>query len=806
MESIRVLYVEDDPSDRELTRHYLQRHAPHLKLKLVETVVEALDQLACGDLDLILSDYRLPDGTGLDLLEAIKAREFRVPVVLVTGLGDVQSAVRLLKAGAADYVVKRPGYLETLPPVVEGAFRWFRSTTELRQTTVRVLYAEHDPADVELTRRAFIEHGPHLHLDVVSRGREALERLRAVPYDLFLLDHRMPDVSGIEVLKALRDERITVPAVMVTGQADEQTAVQAFKLGAADYVIKREGYLTKLPSTLENVLAQRRLADEKDALLVLSGLTGSISTLQDLSELVQGVTKAAMQLFKADMGILWLVGGTELHPVGWAGIEESALRALRFRLEERFRERAAAERRVPIADLLAGTRSPHPIAAVVEHPGRILAVSLVSAGRLGGLLAVASHRPREFSAMEERLLTILADHASIALENVRLYQQLKDRFEELQRTQSRLLQTEKIAVMGQLLAGVAHELNNPLSVVTGQTALLRQMVGGGPLAERAEKISKAAERCARIVRNFLTLARQRPPEHEQVRLNQVVREAVELLAYPLRVDDVQVTLDLVDDLPVLWADPNQLHQVVVNLVTNAHHAMRETQPPRRLTFTTQYDLAQERLSLTVADTGPGVPPEIQGRIFEPFFTTKATEQGTGLGLSLCHGIIEAHGGTIRVDSRPGQGAVFRVELPLGELPGTTPQVGVADPTSLVRGRAVLVVDDEPDVAEVLADMLSADGHQVETASNGTSALDKLRQRTYDLILCDIKMPGLDGPGLYREVERRHPGLHQRFIFLTGDTLSPDTRAFLGRIGPSCLSKPFAPAEVQRLTQQVLKNQ
>lgn len=450
----------------------------------------------------------------------------------------------------------------------------------------------------------------------------------------------------------------------------------------------------------------------------------------------------------------------------------------------------------------------------VRVGGRIIGVINLSKKEYG---AVSPPDLRAFSPTDLQFLNALMAYIAAAVDNARLLEEARQSALRLQQVvedqqlrltlaQQQMLQAEKLSALSQVVAGVAHELNNPLSVVTGQTALLRQKVGGGPLAERAEKIAKAAERCARIVRNFLTLARQRPPEREQVTLNQVVREAVELLAYPLRVDDVQVTLDFADDLPVLWADPSQLHQVVVNLVTNAHHAMRETQPPRQLTLTTRYDPEQERLSLAVADTGPGIRSEIQGRIFEPFFTTKASEQGTGLGLSVCHGIIEEHGGSIALDSRPGQGALFRVELPLGKVPRTTPQVGVAEPTSLVRGRAVLVVDDELEVAEVLADMLSADGHQVETASNGTLALDKLRQRTYDLILCDIKMPELDGPGLYREVEHRYPGLHQRFIFLTGDTLSPDTRAFLGRIGASCLSKPFTPAEVQRLTQAALKNQ
>ena len=367
-----------------------------------------------------------------------------------------------------------------------------------------------------------------------------------------------------------------------------------------------------------------------------------------------------------------------------------------------------------------------------------------------------------------------------------------------------LLQTEKLAAMGQLLAGVAHELNNPLSVVIGQASLLRHAAGEGPAAVRAEKIAQAAERCGRIVKNFLALARQRPPERQQVRLNQVVEEAVELLAYQLRVDDVEVALDVAPDLPDLWADPHQLHQVIVNFLTNASQAMRVTPPPRSITITTRFDPAQARVHLRVADTGPGIPPEVQRRIFEPFFTTKPPGQGTGLGLSLCHGIIEGHGGSIQAESVPKGGAVFLVELPVAAPPPIAPEARVAESLRPIRGKTVLVVDDEPEVASMLAEMLSADGHAVDTAGNGAIALEKLGERTYDLILSDMKMPELDGPGLYRELERRYPELTRRVLFLTGDTLGPDITEFLERTGARSLNKPFALEEARRVVQQVLR--
>jgi CheY-like chemotaxis protein len=324
-------------------------------------------------------------------------------------------------------------------------------------------------------------------------------------------------------------------------------------------------------------------------------------------------------------------------------------------------------------------------------------------------------------------------------------------------------------------------------------------------AERVKLISQSAERCVRIVQNFLAFARQTPPQRTEVALNAVVEEAMELLTYTLRVDDVDVELHLDNHLPLLWADPHQLHQVVVNLVTNAHQALRETAPPRQLTLTTRSDSTRTRVFLEVKDTGPGVAIELQERIFEPFFTTKAPGVGTGLGLPFCQGIVEGHGGRIRLESQPGPGAKFVLELPVEARPARVlpPHEHAAPPVA--AGKAILIVDDEAGIMSALAYLLGRDGYVVSTASNGRVALEKLEERPYDLILCDLRMPELDGPGLYRELERRAPDLLKRMIFLTGDTLSSETSIFLKSADMPYLSKPFRAADVRRVVQQKLQD-
>ena len=421
-------------------------------------------------------------------------------------------------------------------------------------------------------------------------------------------------------------------------------------------------------------------------------------------------------------------------------------------------------------------------------------------------------RRRALGAGAKDFLTKPFDAAEVGvrignlLETRFLYRELEAQNQRLAETvrerTNQLLQSEKLATMGTLLAGVAHELNNPLAVVLGQAWLLRAG-GKGKIADRAGKIAQAAERCVRIVKGFLGLARQHPPERQLVALNALVREDLELLAYQLRVESVEVVRDLAGDLPPLLADGHQLHQAVINLITNAVQAMRRTSGLRQLTVRTRYDMAGGQLTLEIGDTGPGIPPDIQTRIFEPFFTTKPPGEGTGLGLALCLGIVEGHGGRLSVQTEVGRGTVFRIDLPhaLEEEHLASPPVS-APPT--VRGKTILVMDDEPGVAEVLAEMLAQDEHEVVIAASGAQGLARMGERAYDVIFSDVRMPGLDGPGVYAELERRDPLLLRRLIFLTGDILTPHIREFLRASGRPELAKPFSPADVHRVVQHVLQ--
>jgi two-component system NtrC family sensor kinase len=370
------------------------------------------------------------------------------------------------------------------------------------------------------------------------------------------------------------------------------------------------------------------------------------------------------------------------------------------------------------------------------------------------------------------------------------------------RTEETLRQTERLASLGRLLAGVAHELNNPLSVVIGHATLLKRDVSG-PAAARIEKIAVAADRCARIVANFLAVARRREPDRVETDVNQVLRDAVTVLGHQLTADDVAVVLDLASALPSLHADAHQLHQVAVNLIANGHQAMLD-RPLRVLTVSSRYDAAARRVAFTIADTGPGIPLSLRHHVFEPFFTTKPVGTGSGLGLSVCRGIVEAHEGTIEVSDAPGGGACVEVGLPLA-AGGPDAGAGEAEPPAdIIRGKRVLIVDDEPLVAGLLAELLEGDGHKVEVAGDGRAALERVGARGFDLIISDFKMPVLDGAGLYEGLVRHDSRLRERLVFISGDTLTPETRRFIESTGAPTVDKPFDAAQVRRVVQALLR--
>jgi len=380
---------------------------------------------------------------------------------------------------------------------------------------------------------------------------------------------------------------------------------------------------------------------------------------------------------------------------------------------------------------------------------------------------------------------------------------------EIQRQREALHQSEKLAAIGSLLAGVAHELNNPLSVVLGQATMLQEELAGNILLEaagaRAKQIQIAAERCARVVRSFMAIARQHKAEKRAVAVAPLLDSAIELLAYGLRSNGVAVYRDYENTMPDVFVDPDQLQQIVVNLIVNANQALQEVSGNRAIEIRT-FVGSDGRARIVVDDSGPGVPESIHAQIFDPFFTTKPMGVGTGIGLSISRGLAESQDGRLALVASMLGGAAFELTLPLASLDGSEAQADdttrPAD-THFARNGALsaIIVDDEVEIAKLVAEALVRKGYRADLAASGAEAQALIAAAgDYDAVICDLRMPDMDGPALFRWIGAHYPALVERMLFVTGDALGPAAGRFLAESGRPFLEKPFTPADVVRLVQ------
>jgi two-component system, NtrC family, sensor kinase len=383
-------------------------------------------------------------------------------------------------------------------------------------------------------------------------------------------------------------------------------------------------------------------------------------------------------------------------------------------------------------------------------------------------------------------------------------QELEKTVETLKTTQHQLIESEKLSGIGEFVAGVAHELNNPLTSVMGFAELMQQSELPETQRRFLDMIFKSAKRCQKIVQSLLSFARRHAPERKVVSVNEIVESAVEILAYQMRTSNIEVVTNLDPNLPATLLDPHQMQQVFLNIINNARQAIEGHQTAGRLFITTE--TVDTKVRITFQDDGPGISAENMKKIFNPFFTTKEVGKGTGLGLSLCYGIITEHGGTITPSSVPAQGATFVIELPITREVAAKPEAAPAPEPVNPRdgvGRRVLVIDDEDSILQMIEQALTLNGFKVDVARDGEAALRRLNQYHYDLALCDWKMPGLNGEQVYQRLHAADPEMSRRLIFITGDVVNERTQEFLKSSNKICLSKPFTLAEFRAAIARIL---
>jgi two-component system, NtrC family, sensor kinase len=780
---------------------------------------------------------------------------------------------------------------------------------------------------------------------IANSGRQGLVQLRQRLPDLILLDLQLPDTSGLDLLRIFAQEGYDVPVILMTAHGSEGIAVEAFRLGARNYLIKPFSE-TEARLVIDQALRERRLRRERDQaigtlqqrvqeLTVLYSIGKSVSAMLEPEELLERIVEAGVFITRAEEGFLLL--------------RDRQTDELYLRAAKNIGEQRAQRLRLPITDTLAGqvVRTGKPIRLDRHNQGgalkvqtgflvrALLQVPLLIGQHVIGVLAVDNQKQdRPFSENDQYLLSALADYAAVAIENARLYQQVKaseERYRDLftnaydlvfslsrelaivsinsageqltgygqpelagrplvtlcppeawpeverrlraaqagqsvapftmellaregqrlflevsvrqardsepallnciarnltdrRQLEQQLIQSEKLSALGQMIAGIAHELNNPLTSISGYTQLLLREKGlDEQVRQDLGQINTQAERAARIVKNLLTFAREHKPERVPVDINEVLRNTISLRAYQLRVDNITIVTEFAPELPRTVADPYQLQQVFLNLINNAHQAMLEKAGSHGvLTVRTAMHprgegrrredapAKQDQVMIEIADSGVGIAELDMSKIFDPFFTTKPVGQGTGLGLSICFGIIKEHEGRIWAESELHKGTRVIVELPLiyehdDDVHATLAGEGLLRSPNGRPQRHILVVDDEEGLGQLLGRMLRDLGHEAAVVHSGRAALDLLNIEDFDLILSDIKMPGISGFDLHNTLLETRPDLARRLVFVSGDTLSPATQARIAQTGNAFIAKPFSIDTITDMLARLLDN-
>jgi len=520
-----------------------------------------------------------------------------------------------------------------------------------------------------------------------KNGEAGLQRALNEEPDLIIMDQRMPRMTGLEVLGALEKTQADIPVILMTFHGSEETAVLAFRLGAKDYIIKPFD-TEEMLGAIDRALEERRLRKERDRLTreltgtnqqlerrvkelnVLYNIGKSVTSLLDPEKVLNRIVEVAVYITNAEEGALLLID------------EESG--NLYLRAARNLGEQFARGFRIKVDDSIAGevVRTGEPFIASGDEASlkvktgylvkSLLYVPLKVGREIIGIMSVdnkVSNRP--FADNDLYMLSALADYAGIAIINAQLYGEVKafseelekkveERTKELQEAQTQLIQSEKLASIGQLAAGVAHEINNPLGVMLGFTqVMLKKLPGKDPFRKPLISIEREGLRCKKIIQGLLDFSRRSTPTLQPLDLNESVEAACKLIEHQITIDNVRLIKGFAPNLPGIEGDTNQLQQVFVNLIINAYQAMPQGGDLRITTRT-----VGNQVQAIFADAGVGIRPEDLKHIFDPFFTTKEVGKGTGLGLSVSYGIIKSHGGGIEVDSQVGVGTRFVVSLPV----------------------------------------------------------------------------------------------------------------------------------------------
>ena len=594
---------------------------------------------------------------------------------------------------------------------------------------------------------------------IALSGQEGIEKAEELLPDLALMDIVLPGgMDGIEAAAEIRS-RFGIPVVYLTAYSDEQTLQRAKRTGPCGYVLKpfKE---RELRVNIEMALFKHDKDDEPRR------------REQRYRQLAKSLPQTVFEM--DETGTLTFASRQASEVFGYT--------------EDDFAKGLSAIQMIAASDR---DRAKQDIARCLQEQRPVTAeyTALRKNRSKFPVLACVSPILREKERTGLRGIAIdITEYKRTEAERGHLEQKAQ--------------LASRLATVGQLASGMGHEINNPLTTVIGFSQLLMQEDLPEDIKEQLAIINEGGQRIADIVKRLTVFARRQKLQPDYLNINDTIRTTLNLMAHRLETSSIKVTFQLDPGLPSTIADTGQLQQVFLNLIINAETEMRLAHGKGKLSIKTEK--ADNTIRVSFKDDGPGIAEDNLEKIFDPFFTTREVGEGTGLGLSICHGIITEHNGRIYAQSEPGQGATFIVELPVvAQKRRPSSAKPAAKKFQKVAPANILVVDDEPAILSFLSQLLTSQGHRVDTVDNATDALEKIKSHSYSLALLDIKIPGMAGTELYDRIKRIDQSLAKRVVFISGDVLGVDTMAFLSKTKAPWIAKPFDIEQLKKVVNSIL---
>jgi len=770
---MRYLYAEDNPIDSDLLCAHFAMFAPDVRIEVVDNGIQCLQTLAAERFDLLLLDNHLPDMDGLTLLRKVRAAGHAMPVVMITGDGDDMTIWRALQDGADDYVPKAAGHLDGLPELLAAVLRRHRSRDLLdsvdRKREHRVLYIEPNAMDVELTFEHFARAAPDLCLHAVASADRALSLLGdPSAFDLVLTDLRLSGMSAMELMRETQHRGMDLPFVIITGRGDETTAVALLRMGAYDYIVKRDNYLVQLPHSLRHALHRFQLdittrALQSELIALNASLEQKVAQRTAQLQTEMRARQQAQQDLQQSEDLLRMAG--RMARLGAWMIE---LPQRRMVWSEELAAICEVEvDRIPSVDQAIGYCTTQWRATL----RRRLESCINDGAPFDEELQMISARGRLVWVRVLGQAVRGADSTIVRVQGtIQDITERKQAETDRQELEARLRESQKLEAIGTFAGGIAHDFNNMLGAILGNVSLARDEIAPDhPLQISLTQVHRTAVRGRSLVQQILAFSRRQPQAFVVQPLRPLIEETVGMLR-PMLPAMVRVETSFPDEPAWVEADSTQIHQVLINLCVNAWHAMQGSTGCIQIGLGIIDDAAGPqpasvpgpRAHLWVRDNGSGMDAETRARIFEPFFTTKSGH-GTGLGLAVVHGIVLAHRGSISVDSTVGHGSTFHLLFPLApepadEGPAWLPSARGELPSA--EGRHVLYVDDDEVMTLMVERLLHRSGYRVSAFQDARAALEvvKADPHLFDVAVCDFNMPVLSGLDFTRALASIRPQL------------------------------------------------